>query len=224
VWVIPWQHVVFHFGEGASKLYACRPASDNDDIPVAIVAAAALDNQFFEREQDMVADADGFLGILHSERQVLHFFVAEEIGAASGCNHEFVVAESAVGSDDFVFVRKYGLHLCHPELDVMGALEDFPERKGNIGRLDTSAGNLIEKRLEHMMVHLVDQHYFLPFPVVEFPCQLQTGKAATDDDNFVAHFLGFVIKLTIIFHLRSGSRETPEALCVHANIFPFLSP
>ena len=146
----------------------------------------------------MISYRNGFLRIFHSQSQVLHLLVSEEIGFATCRNHEFVVSENAIIANHLVFRRDDFLNLRHSELNIFGSLKDFSERERDVGRFDSPSCHLVEQGLEHMMVHLIDDHYFIFALIIKISGELQTCKSTSDNNNFFPHY-EFFTKLRFIF-------------------------
>ena len=73
------------------------------------------------------------------------------------------------------------------KLCISGLLKDFFERKRDIGSFDSSACNLIKKRLKLGVIYSVENNYLFIFIVQRF-CKLQSRKTSSNDDNLFAYF------------------------------------
>jgi len=135
----------------------------------------------------MIPDGDGFLRIFHTEREILHFLVSEEIGSTACSDDQFIIRKNAVFANDFILGRNDFFDVRHPELDVFRTLENLAEGKRNVGRLDAACCHLIEKRLEHVVIHPVDDHHLVSGIVIKMARELKSGKSSSDDDDFFPH-------------------------------------
>ena len=155
----------------------------------------------------MITDRNRFVSILHPEGEAFHLRISEKIGFATCCDNEFIVRKFGLGSNDFILLRKYILHFDHSILRISGSLEYFPEGKRNIARFDTTARNLVKKRLKHVMVYLIDNNHFFSFIIKSFS-KLKPCKTTADDYNFLPGF--HETKLLIFLQLNlSGTIQKP---------------
>src|SRR5690606_6568977 len=203
--------------------YTCRPTAYDHNIPVTVVTAFSFDNQFFEGEKYMVSYGDGFLRILHAEGQFFHLRISKEVGFAACGDHQFIVRKFGIFGNDLILFRYDALHLGHPVLDIPCTLENLPERKRNITGLNPSACYLIEKRLKHVMIYLINHKHFFVL-IVKRPGKLKACKPTADDYNFLPCFHS--IKLLLIFctacsHTIKCMTDSVRIIFNGTNIIPY---
>jgi hypothetical protein len=73
-------------------------------------------------------------------------------------------------------------HLAEHDAGVALALEDRPQRRGDLPRGERTRGDLVEQRLEEMEVPAVDQRDVDAGPP-QAPHRLEAGEATADDDH-----------------------------------------
>ena len=69
------------------------------------------------------------------------------------------------------------------DLDVRRAPELHADRHGDVGRVEAGGRDLVEQRLEQMMVAVIDEDDAKALAIGEGLRCVQTGKARADDDR-----------------------------------------
>src|SRR4051794_25745658 len=100
---------------------------------------------------------------------------------------EEVVRELAVGHRDDAAIGVDRLHVAHDDADVLLFSQYRADRRGDVARIQRGGGDLIEQRLEEVVVAAVDER-----DVGVRLCQrlrrVQAAEAAADDyDSFGRH-------------------------------------
>jgi len=114
---------------------------------------------FFEREQNLIANAQRIIDGLQPEGVLLPIIVAEIAGDAAEAQHEVVIFESIMPTD-YPFVCEIEV-LCFVQdnLQTGHIGEDRANRLSDVGGGEASRGDLIEQRLEQVVVGLIDERH-----------------------------------------------------------------
>ena len=112
-----------------------------------------------EGEQDAAADLERVLEALETGRERLPVLVAEIGVARAGREHEVVVAEAAVFQHELVRrdVDRHGLREQHAGVGL--AAQDGADRVRDVGGREPGSRDLVEQRLEEMVVAAVDERH-----------------------------------------------------------------
>ena len=142
-------------------LDACRSPTDHDEreersLPLGIGFVRGL----FEHRQCVVAEVERVAQAPDAQCVLGHARHGPEIGDASKCDDQRVIADSerrsADAPSDVDLARHRVDRLDVPDLHI-GAREHPPERDHDVGGLDRAGDDVGKERLEHEIVVLVDQ-------------------------------------------------------------------
>ena len=153
------QRVLRQFGDGAGKLDAGRAGADDDEgqqrrAPLRIgLALGAL-----EGEQDAPPQRGGVLQRLQAGRERLPFVMAEIGVARAGREDQRVVGQRVAVIEQHALVRRVDAgHGGEQGRDLGPAAQQIADRPGDLRGRQRGGGDLVEQRLEQMMVAPVDQ-------------------------------------------------------------------
>src|SRR5579883_2686186 len=177
------QHVTRDLSQSAGELYARRAASHDHEVQrLSGFPGKCLPLGQFEGEQDTATNLQRIFDGLQS-RSVRLPFVMAEIGMHRPSSHDQVIVGKYLlaGLDQLAFMVK-ALHLLH-QADHVGVIaEHTANGSGNFTGRQPGGGNLIEKRLEGVMVLAIDDR-----DMNRFACQrargIEPGKAGADDHD-----------------------------------------
>jgi hypothetical protein len=176
--------VASDLGDGARQLHAGRPAA-HDDKRQQRLTRGGIGCSFgaFERQQDAPTDVERVFQRLQPRRGRFPFGMTEVRVAGTGRQHQVVVAKlGAVGEFDAAGLRVDGGDLAEQHLDVAVLAEDRAQRLGDLARRQGGGGDLVQQRLEQVVVHAVDEHD--PQGVARERARgIQPAEAAADDQD-----------------------------------------
>ena len=108
----------------------------------------------------------------------------EVVVTSTGCDDKVVVANGrTTGKDNLLFPSVNSNDIRHDDLSVLLIFENRPDRCRNLGRRQTTRGNLIKEWLKEVVVGPVDESDLNRYFLERAGCGKAT-KAATDDDDF----------------------------------------
>ncbi len=175
-------------GECPRKLDAGRPsADDHEREQFTLPASIFLTLGALERDQDAPPDRDGILERLESRRIRLPVAVTEvRVLRSGGDDQPVVVDRSAVGDLDASCgdIDARGIREQHSH--VPDAAQDPSDRRGDIAGRERRGRDLIQERLEDVMVATIDQRD-ANVRVAKSASSGQPAKAAADDDDVGYH-------------------------------------
>ena len=180
---IPGQRLLGELGDRAGHLDAGRARADDDEVeqPTALfLVRFAL--RLLEGEKDAPPNVSRIVDALQP-RGVFAPFVVAEIGVLrAGRDDELVEGDAPSLGDDLlaadVDAGDFGEH--HRRIGLPA--EDLADRRGDVGGRETGRRNLIEKRLEQMVVVAVD-HDEVDRRLPKRFRRGEAGEARSDDDD-----------------------------------------
>ena len=177
------EDVAGDLGEGAGHLDSGRAAADDDErepgpAPLGVVLALGR----LEREQHAAADGRGVLDRLEPGRDRGPLVVAEIGVGRAGGDDQVVVADLAVGQHDAPGRRIDRDGLAQDDLHVLLVPEDPADRRRDVARVERGGRDLVEQRLEQVMVAAVDQGDIHRRPA-KSPGRLEAREAAAEDHD-----------------------------------------
>ena len=180
------QRAVDEIGEGSGQLDAGRTAADDGDGHQA-GALGLVGGEFgvFEIGQDRAADVLGIGEGFEAEAVRRPLVVAEIPGPRAGGEQQ--VVEGIAGAGTPGGGLRGGVDagdLIHQHGDVFRLGEDLADRAGDVRRGQRGGGDLIEQRLEEVVVRPVHQRHVEAVVVGKASGAFQSGEAAADDEKF----------------------------------------
>ena len=178
------QGALRQFGDGSGKLHAGRPAADDDEghepSPLGLVR---LHLGTFEGEQDVLAHDKGVVQGLEGEGSRAPVLAAE-IRVLRPCGEdESVVFVPALFRQHRPRGRVESRDPVHHDSHVAAASKQQADRHGDVGRRHGGGGDLVEQRLEQMMVLLIDEGD-LHGRILQSARGRKPPETGADDDNF----------------------------------------
>ena len=188
------KRVLRQFGDGAGKLHAGRSRADDDEgqqrrAPLRIAFALGV----LEGDQDAAPQRGGVLQRLQPGRERLPFVMAEIGVAGAGGEHQRVVGQRVAAIQRHAARR--GVHAGHrgeQGRDLRTAAQQIADRPGDLRGRQRRGGDLIEQRLEQMMVAPVDQRD-RDRRAVKPVHRLQAAETGADDHDAVGCRRGRVL-------------------------------
>ena len=169
--------------EGARELDARRAGTDDDERePGAARRRVARTLGRLEREQHATADLERVLDRLQPrcERRPV---VVPEVGVGRPGGHDQeVVPHLAVGQENLARLDVDGGRFAEYDRCVLLPPQDPPDRHGDVARVQRRRGDLVEQRLEQMVVAAIDDrqvHRGAP----ERPGGVEAAESAAEDDD-----------------------------------------
>jgi len=143
--------------EGPRQLDSGRPTADDREGEGGLVEVVRLRCGALELGEHVAAQRCGVLDGLHRQGVFLDARDAEPAGLRAGGDDQVVVGQRRPR----VHVHETSVEVdfldgCPPEVDILVVLEDAPHGQGDVGGTQTGSRHLIQQRLEHVVVPLVD--------------------------------------------------------------------
>ncbi len=196
--------------DGAGHLHARCASSDNreGEEPRALGGIAG-ELRALERDENMAADAGGILDALEAGCGRGPFVVTEiGMGRAGGDDERVVMQDLAGRERDLAKARVDAGDLGQQRGDVAAAAEQVPDWPGDLGGGKRGGGDLIEQRLETMMVDPVDEGHVDRRALERFR-RLDPAEAGADNDD-----LGARIRHERLLNSASASIADPLFQCL----------
>ena len=181
---VPRQRVARQVGDRPRQFDAGRAAADDHESeqrrePRRVGFALG----FLERQENAAADCGGVFDRLQPGRRRLPFVMAEIAVAGARGDDQRVVGNRASNSEAHDAGRRiHARH--HPEYgrDVLAVVEHRSDRPRDLRRRQRRGRDLVQKRLEEVMIALVDQGDVdrRPLQALHRP---QAAEAGADDDH-----------------------------------------
>ena len=162
-------------------------ADDHEREQIALSASILLTLGALERDQDAPPDRDGILERFESRRIRLPVAVTEVRVLRSGRDDQPVVVErAAVGELDASRGDIDARRIREQHSHVPDAAQDPADRRGDVAGRERRGRDLIQQRLEDVMVTAIDQRD-ANVRVAKSASSGQPAKAAADDDDVGYH-------------------------------------
>jgi hypothetical protein len=175
--------VARHLRQRPGQLHARRSGADHDEgqqpapPPLLLLALGGLEGQ-----QHPPPDVEGVLQALEAGGMGRPVVVAEvRVRGARGHDQE-VVGQLAVGEPHALAGHVDARGLGHQHRDVALPPEDAPDRRRDRGRRQPRHRDLVEQRLEHVVVATVDERH-AHGRAPERPGGLEAAEAAAQDHD-----------------------------------------
>ncbi len=137
---------------------ARRPAADDDERQqAALLHGIGLPLRRFESDEHLPANLERVLERLQSRRHLAPRVVPEVRVRDARRDDQVVVRRFAIGEMDDVRLEVDRRRLGEPDADVGLAAQDPADRRRDVARRKRGRGDLIEKRLEDVMVAPIDE-------------------------------------------------------------------
>lgn len=175
-----------HFRDDAGKFDARRPGADHGEGQKRLAGGRVLlELRLFEGKQHAAADGGRILQRLQPRRHRLPFVVAEIGMRRARGDHQCIVADRLPTPERHRFGGGIDAgHLAQKRRHLRPVAIEMADRPGDLGSGDQRGCDLVEQRLEQVMISPVDQrdaHRRARKPVDE----LQPAKPSTDDDDMM---------------------------------------
>ena len=184
------QRVPRQLGDLAGDLHAGRAGTDDDERePFVAGGCVRLDFCCFEGGEEAAADGDRALERLDLRGVHLPLLVTEVRVVRAAGDDQGVVAEAVRCGDvvdraqpQLASVEVEVLDLRQEDADIVVALEDRPERVGDLARRKRACRDLVRERLEEMEVAAVDERDLdRRAPKLRHRCEAAEASAYDDD-------------------------------------------
>lgn len=170
---------------GTGKLDSGGAATDNGDCHEAF-AFIRIPGEFgsFQIRENFPADVLG-IGERFQTQRVSRPLIISKIPGLGTDSHDQCI--KTVGCPRCAFDGFSGgidgRDFVHEDSDVPGFLENLADGTGNIGSGQGGGGDLIEERLEKVVVGAIDKDHGKAVVIGEFPGAFEAGKAPAEDKN-----------------------------------------
>ncbi len=174
-------------GNSSRKLHTGRPTA-HDDESEQCGASQRIRLAFgtLEREQDLPTDRRGVLQRLQSRRARLPLVMSEIGMPGSGCQHQRVVCDQrAVCEMKLVRLSIDAADGGQQRGHLLATPEQVADRPGNLGWRERRGCDLIEQRLEQVMISLIDKCY-ANRRAGQTARDFQTTESSADNDDVMA--------------------------------------
>src|SRR5258706_8920524 len=182
------ERVVRDLAQRAGELDAGRAAADDDERhPLAASLRIRFALGRLEGDEDPASDRRSVVDRLQARRERRPFRMAEIRMPRPARDDQGVVADrAAVGELDDPLLGVEVDRLAEEHGHVLAAPEDAPERLRDLARRQRARRDLVEQRLEQVVVVAVNERDVEPIVATETLRGVQPGEAAADDDDSVS--------------------------------------
>ena len=147
------------FGEPAGELHACGSAADDHDVEQTVLDPEWVAVGSLHAGEDVRPDLDRISHRLQPERVLRHAGHAEGVRDRTRRQDEMVVGEApTVVEVDKSFIEVNAGDRADHHRGVALPVEDPSRRVRDVVSIESRRGDLIEQRLERVVVSLVDEH------------------------------------------------------------------
>ncbi len=159
VGVVAAEHPVEELGQRTGHLDAGRPGAGDHEREQTIVDQRGLDGRLLEASQHVVPQRVRVIQRVERETELLRPRDAEVVRGRAHREHERVVGDRVLAVDVHdLGVRVDADDLPHPALDVRSVAHDGAHRVRDVAAVEPCSRDLVEQRLERVVVALVDHH------------------------------------------------------------------
>ena len=170
-------------GDRAGALHAGRAAADDDDVEGAVVDEARVLVRRLPPLQQVLLEADGIGQRVHRERVLGRTLGPEEVDLGAEREHEDVVGEGRhLGELHLALLEVDRGHRRHVHRRVLLAVDEVAQRVAHRARLQEPGRELVEERLEGVVVVGVDQHD-VRVGVLELLHRAEPAEAAAEHED-----------------------------------------
>ena len=141
----------------------------------------------FEARQDVIANRDRIGNVFESQAVFRDRLETEEVRLAAGREHQEVVGDRARVRLEPALHEIDGGDFHHAEIEILLAAQDGSNGLGDLFGLESRGGDLIEQRLEEMVVVAIEENY-LHRRAAEGTRHSQAAKARAHNDDYPVSF------------------------------------
>ena len=172
--------------KSTSQLDSCgATADDGNGHKAGALSLIRSDFRTFEIGENGAADILCICEGLESKAMMRPLIIAEVARAGTGSKEEIVIGiDCARGAKRLVFLWSDTGDFIHQDGNVFCSCEDLANRAGNIWCSKRGGSDLIEQRLEKMVVGAIYQRDFEVAIVRKLTGAFEACKAAADDEKF----------------------------------------
>ena len=134
----------------------------------------------------MIANRDRVGDVLESQAMALHRLEPEEVRLSTGSENQEVVADRPAGRLETPGGKVDARYVHHAKVEVLLAAQNRPRRSRDLLGLEPRGGDLIEQRLEEVVVVAIDEHD-LHRRTAQRPGGVQAAESRPDDDDRRRH-------------------------------------
>ena len=172
----------------AGQLDAGRSRADDHEVqPRLLPVRIGLALGRFERAQHAAPDLQRVLDGLQPGRVLLPFRMVKVRMRGAAGDDEDVVRQFAVGHGDDAAIGIDGLYVTHDHADVFLFAQHGPDRRSDIARIERRGRDLIQQRLEEVVVAAVDERDPRLRSCERFRGVKASEAAADNYDSFRSH-------------------------------------
>ena len=111
----------------------------------------------FKRGEDARAHRSSIIDSLEARRELFPLGMAEVLMRGSGSDDQSVVRQLTIAENHLAILGINAHRFGENHASIFLVVDDLAQRRGDIGRRERSGGNLIQKRLEEVIVGAVDE-------------------------------------------------------------------
>ena len=175
--------VPVELGERARALHPRRPAADDHHVDDPIVQETRVLVGGFPLVQDVLLEAHRVGERVHREGVLGSALGSEEVDLRTERRHEVVVGERCdLGELHLALVQVDRRDGCLVNGDVRLLLKKVAQGMSDRGGFEQGGGDLVEERLEGVVVVLVDQHD-VDVGVLQFLCGAESRESSPEDQD-----------------------------------------
>ena len=179
-------------GERARALHPGRPAADDHHVDDPVVQKTRVPVGGFPLVQNVLLEAHRVGEGVHREGVLGSALGSEEVDLRTERRHEVVIGERRhLGELHLALVQVDRGDSCLVNSDVRLLLKEVAQGMSYRGGFEQVGGDLVEERLESVVVVLVDQHD-VDVDVLQRFGRAYPGKAPAEDQDARACALGFI--------------------------------
>ena len=181
---IPLHRGAADVGNRAGQLDAGRPAADDDEGQIgALCAGIALVLGALEGDQHAAPHLRRLLERLQPRREFLPLGMAEVAVASAARENQIVERDFVAFAGHDLLLEIDAVNVAEMNLDIRRAPELHADRHGDVGRVEARGRDLVEQRLEQVMVAVIDEDDAKALVIGEGLRCFQTREARADDDR-----------------------------------------
>ena len=178
-------------GQRAGALHSGRAAADDDDVERTVLGQRLVLVRGFPSREDVLLEAHRIGERVHRERVLGGTGGSEEVDLGAEREHEVVVGQRRhLGELDLALVQVDPGDGVQVDTDVRLLVEEVAQRMSDRRPLEQGGRDLVEERLEGVVVVLVDQHD-VDVGLLQRLRGAEPGEASAEDQDARAPSLGF---------------------------------
>jgi hypothetical protein len=148
----------------------------------APLGGIGLEHRPLEAPQHLIADTHGVRDVFQREAMLRHLVEPEIVGLGTHREDQIVVGNRSVGRAERPLGQVHTVHHAHAKIEPGLAPQDGPHRLGDFFRLEAGRGDLIQQRLEQVVVVAIDEDHVYRH-ATQRPGRLQPAESGAHDHH-----------------------------------------